>query len=85
MGQLEYTVAEIEAKIKRYDDRIDTLLFTASQQGADGVYASFAGKINELQRERAIWEERLTVARRREGEFIDPPSGTLAGPEFKLE
>lgn len=79
---IEYTVEECETAIRQIDARILTLLNLPAQSGADGVYASFAGRVAEAQRERETWTRRLALAQRRESGQGN--GGLVQGPSFEV-
>lgn len=81
-----YTVKEVRNELREIDKIIREVRALPVQSGADNVYASFAGRLAELQQERAKWEARLELAEAYE-DWLDgkPYRGPGQGPKMRLE
>jgi len=57
-----YTVAEAEAKIREIDGLISAATAVPVSAGSDGTYYQNGGRVNDLMKLRAQWEDRLALA-----------------------
>ena len=80
-GEPLYTAAACRTRIKEIDTLIAEVAEVPAQQGGDGLYASYAGRISDLRKERTTWENRLETAEQWEDEQA---AHGLQGPRFKV-
>ena len=53
-----YTLAEIDAKIREYDEKIADVTSKPVDMSADNVREANVGRVRELQAERQVWCQR---------------------------